>query len=350
MDHRFFTMRAAIYVDKGRIEAGETRVPSIGAGDVLLKVSACGLCGTDIRKVRHGLIRPPTILGHEVAGEVVAVGPDVRKFRLGDRVVVAHHTPCYVCHYCRHGNYSMCRQFKESNLDPGGFAEFLRIPAAHVEMTAYRIPHGMTDDQAIFMEPLACILRNLKRTTLMSGDTVMITGLGPMGILTGQLVRNLGCRVVATDLLKDRMELAGKLGFELVLDARDPDLKPKLLKMTEGRGADLVVLTAGTIETYNAAIHWVRNGGTINLFASLGPGPLLSYQVEELYHREITVFSSYSSSPVELGEALELIRTGMVNVDCLSPKTYALDDVSSAIDAVSNQSILKAVIRPMGAA
>jgi L-iditol 2-dehydrogenase len=146
------------------------------------------------------------------------------------------------------------------------------------------------------------------------------------------------------------MELAAKLGFELVLDARDADLKPKLLKMTEGRGADLVVLTAGTIETYNAAIDWVRNGGTINLFASLGPGPLLSYQVEELYHREITVFSSYSSSPVELGEALELIRTGMVNVNCLTPKTYALDDVSSAIDAVSSQRILKAVIRPMGAA
>ncbi|MFH1017380.1 MAG: alcohol dehydrogenase catalytic domain-containing protein [Pseudomonadota bacterium] len=342
-------MRAAIYVDEGRIEAREIGVPSAGERDVLLKVRACGLCGTDIRKVRHHLITPPTVLGHEVAGVVFSVGSEVTKFRAGDRVVVAHHTPCYVCHYCLHKNYSQCHRFKESNLDPGGFAEYLRIPSSHVDHTAFKIPHGMTDDQAIFMEPLACVLRNLKRTTLLDGDTVLVTGLGPMGILTGQAVRNSGCRVAATDLREDRMDLARRLGFESVIHASDPELKKKLLRMTEGRGADLVVLTAGNAQTYADALQWVRNGGTINIFASLGPGPRLAYEVEELYHREITVFSSYSSSPSELAEALEEIRTGRINVDCLHPKPFGLDEVPSAIESVASLSILKAVIRPGGA-
>ncbi len=341
-------MKAAIYMEKGRIEACETRRPSAGDGDVLLKVRACGLCGTDIRKVRHDLITPPTVLGHEVAGEVVSVGAGVKKFRPGDRVVVAHHTPCYVCHYCRHKSYSQCLRFKESNLDPGGFAEYLRIPASHVEHTAFKIPHGMSDDRAIFMEPLACVLRNLKRTILLEGDTVLVIGLGPMGILTGQAVRNAGCRVVATDLKEDRMDLARSLGFESVLHASDPDLRKKILRITEERGADLVVLTAGTAQTYQEALAWVRNGGTINIFASLGPGPHLAYEVEELYHREITVFSSYSSSPVELAEALEEIRTERINVDCFRPKSFGLGEVPSAIQAVLGQEILKAVIRPEG--
>jgi L-iditol 2-dehydrogenase len=339
-------MRAAIYIDEGKIETRQTETPQLSSGDVLLKVYACGVCGTDIRKVQHHLVTPPTVLGHEVAGEVVEVGSDVNKFKVGDRVVVAHHTPCYNCHYCKHGNFSMCREFKRSNLDPGGFAEFLRIPKRHVELTAHRIPDEMSYETAIFMEPLACVVRNLKRASLERGDTLLIVGLGSMGLLTGQLAKSKGMKVIATDLRDDRIQTARALGFDIATRADDKDIKDKVERLTDHHGVDLVVLTAGNAQTYGDMIRYVRDGGAINIFAGLPPGAKLAYDVNEIYSREITVFSSYSPSPAELTEALELLHKAKVRVDVLEPKTYPLTQLSDAIAAAGSQQILKAIIAP----
>ena len=338
-------MKAAVFTGQKTVETREEPNPKLGEGDVLIRMRSCGVCGTDVRKVQFSLVRPPVILGHEVAGDVVEVGPNVTKFKVGDRVVVAHHTPCFVCHYCRHENFSMCKKFKSSNLDPGGFAEYVRIPKEHVEMTAHKIPQTLTYDQAVFMEPLACVLRNLKRAKTLPGDTVLIVGLGSMGLLTGQMVQHFSGHVIATDLRDDRRALGQRLGFE-TLDGTDPNLKDKVLKATDGRGVDVVILTAGNEEVYSGAISFVRDGGSVNVFAGLAPGAKLNFDANELYSREITVYSSYSPSPIELKEALVFLEHGIVNVDILEAKPYELKELGSAIDAVQMQSILKAIIHP----
>lgn len=339
-------MRAAVYIDQHVVEARETPKPTLQSGDVLLRVAACGVCGTDIHKVHRSLVKPPAILGHEIAGMVAAVGDEVRKFRIGDRVAVAHHTPCYACHYCRHESFSMCRTFKESNLDPGGFAEFVRIPAGHVEMTAHKIPDGLSYDQAIFMEPLACVIRNVKRARLQPGDTVMVIGLGSMGLLTGQIAKAFSCNVIGTDLREDRIAKALKAGFDGAFAPSDPRLNDFLAEKTEGRKADLLVLTAGNQAVYGDSICYVRDGGLLSIFAGLEPGSKVTYDVNELYHREITVYSSYSPSPAELVEAMEHLSNGTVNVDILAPQIFGLDQIPQAMEAVTGQKTMKAIIRP----
>ncbi len=343
-------VKAAVYISPARIEVQETPAPQLKPGDVLLRVRACGVCGTDIRKVRYQLVKAPAILGHEVAGDVAALGEGVTNFRVGDRVVVAHHTPCHACHYCRHGNVSMCRTFKTSNLDPGGFAEYVRIPASHVKMTAFKIPAEMSYDEAIFMEPLACVLRNFKRTTFLPGDTVLVIGLGSMGLLTGQVAKHRAGHVIGSDLKEERRALGRKLGFDAVLDGDMKRLESAVAEMTQGRGVDLVVLTAGGTKLYSEVSSLVRDGGSINIFAGLSPGERVSYDVNELYGRELTVYSSYSPSPTELHEALEHLRSGHVRTDILSSNSYPLGNLAQAIDACGNGDILKAIIRPEVAA
>ncbi len=338
-------MKASVYIQPQKLETREVPKPSLQDGDILLRVRTCGVCGSDIRKIQYNFIQPPAIFGHEVAGVVEEVGANVDKFEIGDRVVLAHHTPCFSCHYCAHGSYSMCREFKSSNIEPGGFAEFVRVPKKHVELTSFKIPDGMSFDSAIHMEPLGCIVRNLNRTRILPGDTVLCIGLGSVGILTGQLAKSRGAQVLATDLHSDRREIGDSLGFQ-TRDGKDSKLKDWVLSLTDGRGADLVVLTAGNPNVYSESIHWVRDGGVISVFAGLGPKEPLQFEANELYHREIMVYSSYSAAPADLEEALELLKNGSINVDVLHAKTFSLDNLSNAIEGIISQQILKAVVHP----
>ncbi len=343
-------MQACVYVDPHRVETRQAPQPQLGPGDLLLRVHACGLCGTDIMKIRYGLPKAPVVLGHEVAGEVAGLGPDVTGFALGDRVVVAHHTPCYACHYCRHGDHSMCRQFKRSNLDPGGFAEFVRIPARHVETTTHKLGPELSYEQAIYMEPLACVLRNLKRPNLLPGDTALVIGMGAIGLMTGQVIQHHLGQVFGTDLRKDRRELGKQFGFSQAWDGQQTDIGQEIREQTQGRGVDLVVLTAGTPELYGEVTQYVRDGGSISIFAGLEPGSKVQYDLNQLYHRNLTVFSSYSASPEDLREALEYLRNGVVTVDPFKASIFGLNDFSTALDAVMSQKIFKAIIRPEGIA
>ena len=164
-------MKTAVYYPPSDIRVEDRPIPKIGHGEALLKVRACGICGTDVLKVSRALPKQPVVLGHELVGDIVEIGEGLERLRLGDRVVVAHHVPCGECHFCRHGNHSMCRHFKQSNLDPGGFAEYLRIPADHAQHTAFLVPENIKDEAALFTEPLACCVRNVRRAPLLPGDS-----------------------------------------------------------------------------------------------------------------------------------------------------------------------------------
>ncbi len=338
-------MKASVYTGTRKIEVQQINVPAISEDEVLLKIHACGVCGTDIVKYQYDLVKPPVVLGHEVAGTVEKVGSNVSKFKVGDRVVVAHHTPCYSCHFCKHGSVSMCETFKKSNLDPGGFAEFLRIPATHVQMTAHKIPEGMTFEEAIFMEPLACILRNIKRANLQQKDSALIVGLGSVGLMTAMALKSMGMKVFATDLKQDRIDLAKKHGIDWA-STPSTDLKEQIHSRTNPKGVDLVVLTAGNEKVYSDSIQYIRDGGAVSIFAGMGPQAKLEFNINELYKREVTVYSSYSPSPIELMEALQMIANREVDVRALSPKSYSLAQLEEAILAVQNQQVYKAIIQP----
>lgn len=338
-------MKAAVYTGPQKFEVRDIVVPSISEDEVLLKIHACGVCGTDIVKYQYDMVKPPIVLGHEVAGVIEKIGKNITKFAIGDRVVVAHHTPCYACHFCKHGNVSMCEAFKKSNLDPGGFAEYLRIPATHVQMTAHKIPEGISYEEAIFMEPLACILRNIKRANLQQKDSVLVVGLGSVGLMTSMALKSMGMTVFATDLKEDRIELARKIGIDWATKST-PKLKEEIDSRTSPNGVDLVVLTAGNEKVYSESIQYVRDGGAVSIFAGMSPESKVEFKINDLYKREIQIYASYSPSPIELMEALTMITNREVDVRVLQPKKFSLENLEDAIEQVQTQTIFKAVIQP----
>jgi L-iditol 2-dehydrogenase len=331
-------MRAAVHAGAGEIRLETRPAPEIGPGEILLRVRGCGLCGSDLAKLRGPATRP-AVLGHEVVGEVAAVGAGVQDLRPGERVVVAHHVPCGACHYCRRGSASMCRAFRASNLDPGGFAEYVRVPAENVRHATFRVPTGMADAVAAFTEPLGCCVRAVRRAAIQADDTVLVVGLGAMGCLLLQLARLRGAHVVATDPLPARRALAETLGARPAVVPED--VADALAGPSEGRGADVVVLTAGAPALVRAALGWVRDGGAVHLFVGEGEGPL---PVGDLYRRELTLTATYSSSPDDLSEAFRLLQCGAVRVAELCSHRVPLERLTEAVGLMERREALKVFV------
>jgi len=336
-------MKASVHVGSGRLELREWPEPRAGAGELIVRLRGCGLCGSDLAKLARGAAAAPAVLGHEVVGEVAAVGPGVGRFAEGDRVVVAHHVPCFACHYCRRGSPSMCREFKRVNLDPGGFAELVRVPAPNVAHATFAIGTAMSDETASFTEPLACCLRAVKRTGARAGDTVVVVGLGSIGCLLAQGFRLAGARVLGADLLAARRRLAARLGVEVLED--DAALDGVLREATGGRGADVVMLTAGGATAMAAAAARVRDGGHVHCFAG-GAGDALPLALDTLYHRELTLSATYSSSPTELAEAFAHLVSGRVMVDGLITHRLPLARLEEGVALMRRQEAVKVYVTP----
>jgi L-iditol 2-dehydrogenase len=336
-------VRAAVFQGAGRITPGEWPEPEVGTGELLLRVRGCGLCGSDIAKIVAPETRGPAVLGHEVVGDVVRTGPGVAGFGVGDRVVAAHHVPCGTCHYCRRGSESMCRAFKASNLDPGGFAEYVRVPPANVRHATFRVPDHLTDEEASFVEPLACCVRAVDRARVESGDTVVVVGLGSIGCLFVQLLSRAGAAVVGADPLSDRVALALTLGARAA-GAGDAAASAAR-ELSEGRGADHVILTGGGAEVLPWAAGLVREGGTLHVFAG-GPGESLPLPLGTLYHRELTLTSTYSSSPATLARAFWLLSAGKVEVDRLITHRLPLERLAEGVELMRRREALKVYVTP----
>ena len=336
-------MKAGVYTEAGTLELQDWPEPTAGAGELLVRVRGCGLCGSDILKVTSPGTKAPAVFGHEVVGDIAQVGAGVARFRVGQRIVAAHHVPCFACHYCRRGSPSMCRHFKRINLDPGGFAELCRVPAPNVDHATFVLPEAMSDESASFTEPLACCLRAVKRCRVQRGDTVIVVGLGSIGCLLIQAFTLSGALVFATDLMPARRALGRAAGAQ-VFDS-DPEFDRALGHVTDGRRADVVMLTAGGAALLPWAAAHARDGGHLHYFAG-GRGESLPLTLAELYHRELTLSTTYSSSPAELREAFDLLSRGKVKVDGLITHRLPLADLAHAVELMQKQEAVKVYITP----
>jgi L-iditol 2-dehydrogenase len=279
--------------------------PTAGAGEIIVRMSMCGVCGTDTLKV-YGAYPKPQQLGHEVVGIVHEVGAGVVQFRVGQRVGLAHHVPDYSSHWSRRGSETMDPQFKRSNIEPGGFAEYIRVPAEHVRSTVVPIPEHVPDARAVFMEPLACCLRALDRVRLTEGDSALVIGAGAVGMLFVPLLRDRSVTALVADVRAERIETAQRWGAAGGAVSGQGDLPALCRAHSAGRGVDVVILTVVNDAVLNTALACVRDGGTILLFGGK-PGSELTFAYWDAFLREINLTTSYSATPDGLRRAMAIL-------------------------------------------
>ena len=312
-----------------------------GRKGALVKVLGCGLCGSDIVKLTQHRAKQGTVLGHEIVAFITDINSDTN-FKVGDTIITSHHIPCGKCEYCKNGNVSMCRHFKETNIFPGGFSEYVFVSEEHLQNVAYIVPNNMTDEEISFYEPLGCCIRAIKRCELKAGDSVLVVGLGSIGLLMGEGLKALGYNVFGCDLIQDRIELANNRGIK-AFNSKNLDEFEKLIKNnTEGFGVDAVFMTSGADKAIDVALKAIRQGGKILVFSST---PLSNgYPNNEIYYKELTVMGSYSPSPADLKDSYDLLTSGRVNVKDLTT-VYPLDKIQQAFDDTISNKIFKAYIK-----
>ncbi len=339
-------MKAILARPSGGFGLCEVAPPSIGPGEVLVEMRACGLCGTALAKLAQPKNSSGVILGHELAGVVRDVGPGVTKFAPGDRVTAAHHVPCGACWACRHGNESMCPQFKATNIDPCGFAELIRIPRLHVERVTIPLPDAMPFEVASFTEPLACAVRAADRSQVLPGDRIAVVGGGGMGLLIAQTVAAREAIPILLDISEARIALARTLQITATINPAREDVSRVVAEVTDGGGLDGAILTVVSEAILAQMQQVLRPGGRINIFAGPANGPRLSVDLADLFYRELAIFSTYSSTPATLGEAFDLLRRNQVQVLPLISHRLPLATFDEGVDLQRSGQATKVIFHP----
>ena len=336
-------MKTAAYFTPKNIMYTDMDIPQINKDEVLIKVKAVGVCGSDLLKIERDLVPDGTVLGHEVSGDIVKRGENVENFTEGARVVVAHHAPCFRCHYCMRKSYSMCETFKKTNLYPGGFSEYVKIQPYLVQHTLFKIPDNLSYEEAIFMEPLACCTRAMGRINHKPGDTVAVMGLGVAGLLFVELCNFFNTDVIGFDLLPERLNMALRSGAKKAENNKE-DLKKSIMEISDNRGADLIILAAGNGDLVNLAISLVRDGGTVLIFSS-SHQDYLNINFNDIYFRELSLITGYSSSPDDLKYSLKLLEDGKINVKDFISEPLPLSECQKGIDMAFNREVLKVIFK-----
>jgi L-iditol 2-dehydrogenase len=346
-------MLAAVYrgVDDVRVET--VAVPQIGKGELLVRINTCGICGTDLKKIHTGSHSAPRIFGHEMSGTVAAVGEGVTNFALGDRVMVFHHIPCGECYYCRHKVYAQCTVYKKvgatAGFEPsgGGFAEYIRVMDWIVRKGVVKVPENVSFEQASFIEPVNTCLKGIKSLNLLPDETVLVMGAGPIGIILGALARRAGARVVASDLYPQRLTIARSFGISDTFEAGSVNVVEKIKSMTEGRGADAVIVAVGGNSLIRPAMDAVRPGGRVMLFAQTQHSEA-AIDPAAVCMDEKTLMGSYSASVDIQDETVDFVFNGGVDLAGLISHRFALKDAVEAIKLASNPQpdSMKIVIQP----
>lgn len=340
-------MRVAMYYNNQDVRLEEMPVPAIGPGELLVRVEASGLCGSDVMEW-YRVERAPLVLGHEVAGAVAQVGEGVERYKEGDRTVVTHHVPCNACRYCLSGHHTVCDTLRQTSFDPGGLAEYLRVPAINVDRGVFPVPPEVSFDEASFAEPLACVFRGQRRANLQPGQTVLVLGSGLAGMLHINLARALGAgRIVATDMADYRLEAARRFGADVTFSGKE-DVPARLRQANDGRLADLVIVCTGAPPALQQALQSVDRGGTVLFFAPTEPGVSIPVSVNDVFFRnDVTLTTTYAGSPADLATALELIGSGRVRVGDMITHRLGLAEAGLGFKLTAEAEFsLKVIIQP----
>jgi L-iditol 2-dehydrogenase len=343
------TQRAAVYYSNRDVRIEERPVPDLGPGEVLLEVHASGICGSDVLEW-YRKKKAPIVLGHEVAGRIAKVGPGVTRHQVGDRVAVNHHVPCNTCHWCLAGHHTACETLHTTNFDPGGFCEFVRVPALQADRGVYPLPEGVTYEEGSFAEPLGCVVRGQRSAALRPGQAVAVFGSGVSGILHIALAKALGAgRILATDICRYKLDLARRFGADEAFLAGE-DVPERVRAALGGRGADLVIVCCGALAAFEQALRAVDRGGTVLSFATTDPGVDLPVPINEFWRNDITLKPSYGNSPYDARTALDLIAARRVPVADMITHRLALEGTAEGFRLMSTpgSQSLKVVILPHG--
>jgi L-iditol 2-dehydrogenase len=346
-------MKIARYYNNKEVLVDEIPKPKIGAGEFLVKVKKSGICGSDIleyyrlaKMKKLGL--DSLILGHEITGDVVEIGEGIKDLNIGDRVFVSHHVPCFDCHYCQLGHHTACNLLHNTNYDPGGFAEYLRVPNINLEKKGvYILDSDVSYEEGVFIEPLGCVCRAQRLAQIKKGQTILILGSGVSGLLHLMLAKAKGVdKIITTDVSEFRLEIAGKLGANAVIRAND-DVLAEVKKINEDRFPDCIIVCTGALTAANQAIKYAGPGTTIIYFAVPKPGINLEIPINDYWRNEVTIMTSYGAAPEDLDEANEWIKSKKINVVELISHRFPLNQIGEAFRVVceANES-MKVIIEP----
>ena len=339
-------MRVAMYHNNNDIRLEEMPKPEIDPSELLVKVIASGICGSDVMEW-YRKKKAPLVLGHEIAGDIVEVGDDVRDFKEGDRVFVSHHVPCMTCGYCMAGHHTVCDMLRSTNYEPGGFAEYIRVPEINVDRGVFLLPDNMTYDEGVFIEPLGCVARGQDLAGAEPGQTVLVIGSGITGLLHIKLAKaSKAERIIATDMVDYRLEAARRFGATAVIKATD-DVPARVAELNDGKKADLVIICTGAPKAIDHGLSSVDRGGTILFFAPTDPGRAIPIPFNELWREEVTMVGSYGASPEDLETAIDLISSGMVSVRDMITHRLGLADTGLGFRLVAEaKESIKVIIEP----
>jgi L-iditol 2-dehydrogenase len=339
-------MKCARYYNNRDIRLEEIAIPTIGKNDLLVKMRACGICGSDVLEW-YRVKKAPLVLGHEMTGDIAEAGSNVSDFHAGDRVFVSHHVPCNTCRYCLSGHHTLCDTLRSTNFDPGGFAEFIRVPAINVDRGVFLLPVEVSYEQGTFIEPLACVVRGQKIAHLQPGQSVFILGAGISGLLHLKLAKALGAgSVFVADIHKERLDFAEKFGATAAFHS-DNDVSEQLKDANAGHLADLVIVAAGAGEAMRMSWKTVERGGTILIFAPPEPGIDTPLPLFDLWRDGITVTTTYAGAPSDIIQSIELIRSRNVVVDDMITHRLPLARTSEGFALVEKaRGSLKVIIEP----
>jgi L-iditol 2-dehydrogenase len=347
-------MHAAVYRGLSVVNVEEIPTPSIQPGEILVRVEACGICHTDLKKIEYNLLAPPRVYGHETAGVVAAVGAGVTKFRPGDRVLAFHHIPCLQCFYCEHKLYAQCPVYKRvgitAGFEPagGGFSQYVRVMDWIVERGVEKIPGGISFERATLVEPLNTCLKAVTQCDPQPGDFVLVMGQGPIGLMFTMLAKRTGARIAATDTMPERLEIAGRCGAEFTWNPLQQDVAAEVKQLTEGRGADIVIVAASAKAIVNQAIASSRPGARILLFAQTSNTERIEASGADICVGERTLFGCYSASVDLQRESARLVFSGDLPVEELISHRLPLKKIRAGIDLALHPGpkSLKIIVQP----
>jgi len=339
-------LHAAVYYNNKDIRIEDLPKPKIGPDEILVKVIASGICGSDVMEW-YRVKKAPRILGHEISGEIEEAGKDVNQYKVGDRVFVSHHVPCNECRYCRAGFHTVCDTLKSTNFDPGGFTQFIRVPEINVRFGTFVLPTEVSFDEGTFIEPLGCVIRGQRFADVKKGHTVLVIGSGISGLLHIQLAKAKGAaKVIATDIDEYRLDAAKRFGADVVINAKDN--VPAIVKeANNGRLADVVIVCTAALEAFDQAFKSVDRAGTLLLFAPTAPETRVPLPLFDVYFKGVKIVFSYAAVTQDIEEAINLLKNKEINVNDMITHRFGLSNIQKGFDLVAKaDKSIKVIIEP----